>query len=216
MKKLLFFVAIACLLVACGDITGIKGSGTAKTETRSVSGFKEVKARGAINLDISIGPEYSLTIEADDNLLEHIQTDVSGGALVIESRNERINPKTKINVKVTMPELVDLEISGASTGKASGVKTDKLGLEISGASKVTIDGEVRELNATASGASSINAEGLKTENADADSSGASSITVNATGDLKANASGASSVTYVGDPKSLKQNSSGASSVKKKS
>lgn len=216
MKKLLFFVAFACLLVACRSITGVQGSGTAKTETRSVSGFKEVKARGAINLDIRVGPEYSLSIEADDNLLEHIQTHVSGDALVIESGNEPINPKTKINVKVTMPELVDLEISGASTGKVAGVKTDKLGLEISGASKLTIDGEVRELNAQASGASGINAENLKTGNADVDSSGASSVTVNATGDLKANASGASSVTYVGDPKSVKQNSSGASSVKKKS
>ena len=216
MKKLLFLFAIACLFSACGNMAGIKGSGTPKTETRSVSGFREVNARGAVNLDISVGPEYSLSIEADDNLLEHIQTEVSGGALVIESRNEKINPTTKINVRVTMPELVELELAGASTGKVTGVKTDKLGLEISGASKVTVDGQVRELNATASGASSINAEGLKTENADADSSGASSITVNATGDLKANASGASSVTYVGDPKSLKQNSSGASSVKKKS
>jgi hypothetical protein len=98
----------------------------------------------------------------------------------------------------------------------AGVKTEKLRLSINGASKLKIDGEIRELKAQASGASSIDAEGLKTENANADASGASSITVNAAGDLSANASGASSVKYVGEPKSLKQNSSGASSVKKKS
>lgn len=215
MKKLLFFVALIGLLAGCNAITGVQGSGTSKTETRNVTGFRQVKAHGAINLEITFKPEYSLTLEADDNLLEFINTDVNGDTLTIESRDKKINPKSKINVKITMPELVDLVIAGASTGTVTGVKTDKLGLEISGASKLKIDGEVRDLKAEASGASSINAENLKTENADANASGASSMTVNATGDLKANASGASSVTYLGEPKSLKQNSSGASSVKKK-
>jgi hypothetical protein len=215
MKKLLFFVLLAGLLTACNNITGIRGSGTPKTETRNVSGFKEIKANGAINLEVSFKPEYSLTIEADDNLLEYINTDVNGGTLVIESRGQKINPKSKINVTITMPELVNLEINGASTGSVAGVKADKLHLSISGASKLKIDGEVRELKATAAGASSIDAEGLKTENANVDASGASNITVNASGDLSANASGASSVKYIGEPKSLKQNSSGASSVKKK-
>jgi hypothetical protein len=216
MKKLLFFVALAVLLVACNNITGIRGSGTSKTETRNVSGFKEIKANGAIDLDVTFKPEYSLTIEADDNLLEYITTDVNGGTLIIESRDEKINPKRKINVRITMPELVGLEINGASTGSVAGVKTDKLDLSINGASRLKIDGEVRELKVKAVGASSVDAEGLKTENANVDASGASSITVNATGDLSANASGASSVKYVGEPKNLKQNSSGASSVKKKS
>jgi hypothetical protein len=215
MKKLLFFVVLASLLVAC-SITGIQGSGTSKTETRNVSGFKEIKANGAIDLEITIKPEYSVTVEADDNLLEHINTDVNGDTLIIESRGEKINPKRKINVRITMPELVDLEINGASTGSVAGVKTDKLHLSINGASKLKIDGEVRELKAQAGGASSIDAGGLKTENADVDASGASNMTVNAAGDLSANASGASSVKYIGEPKSLKQNTSGASSVKKRS
>jgi len=216
MKKILFFVVLAGLLAACNNLSGIQGSGTSKTETRNVSGFKEIKANGAINLDVSFKPEYSVTVEADDNLLEHINTDVNGGTLIIESRDEKINPKSRINVTITMPELVGLEVNGASTGSVAGVKTDKLDLSINGASKLKIAGEVRELKATAAGASSIDAEVLKTENANVDASGASNITVNAAGDLSANASGASSVKYIGEPKSLKQNSSGASSVKKKS
>lgn len=215
MKKLLFFVVLAGLLAACNNLSGIQGSGTPKTETRNVTGFREIKANGAIYLDVSFKPEYSVTVEADDNLLEHINTDVSGGTLVIESRGQRINPKSKINVRITMPEMARLEINGASTGTVAGVKTDKLDLSINGASKLKIDGEVRELKAQASGASGIDAEGLKTGDANVDASGASSITVNAAGDLSANASGASRVTYIGDPKSLKQNSSGASSVTKK-
>jgi hypothetical protein len=214
MKKLLFFVVLACLLAACGGITGVKGSGNRKTETRSVSGFKQVKAGGAVNLDITFKPEYSVTVEADDNLLEYITTTVSGDELVIESK-DRINPKSKINIKITMPELTGLDLSGASTANAAGLRGEKLDIDASGACEVKIDGEARELKARASGASSIKAENLKVENADVDASGASNITVNASGDLRAEASGASSVTYIGSPRSLKQNSSGASSINKK-
>lgn len=214
MKKLLFLVIVISLLTACKNITGIQGSGTAKTETRNVSGFKGIKAGGAINLDITFKPEYTVTVEADDNLLEYITTEVDGSALVIGIKDS-VSSKSKINIKITMPELTDLDISGASTANVSGFKGDKLVAGFSGASKAKIDGEVREFNGRASGASSIDAANLKAENADVNSSGASSITVNASGDLKADASGASKVLYIGDPKSLKQNASGASSVKKK-
>jgi hypothetical protein len=214
MKKLLFMVIVISLLSACENITGLQGSGTAKTETRNVSGFKEIKAGGAINLDISFKPEYSVSVEADDNLLEHITTEVSGDTLVIGMK-DHINSKNKINVKITMPELTELDISGASTGDIAGFKGEKLVVGLSGASKIKLDGDVREFNARVSGASSIDASNLKAENADVDASGASNITVNASGDLVAKASGASSVKYIGEPKSLKQNASGASSVKKK-
>lgn len=214
MKKLLLLAVLAGLALGCSKVTGKQGSGTAKTETRSLTGFKQIEANGAVNLDITFAPEYSVTVEADDNLLEYVTSEVSGDTLVIGSK-DRINPKTKINIKITMPELARLDINGASTGDIPGFKGDKLDLNLNGASKVKISGEVKDLKARASGASGIDAEGLKAENADVDSNGASKIMVNAAGDLKAEASGASSVTYVGDPKSLKQNSSGASSVKKK-
>jgi hypothetical protein len=214
MKKLLFFVVLAVFITACSGITGVKGSGNKKTETRGLSGFKQVKAGGAVNLDITFKPEYSVTVEADDNLLEYISTEVSGDELVIESK-DRINPKSKINIKITMPELTGLDLSGASTANAAGVRGGKLDIDASGACEVKIDGEARELKGRASGASSIKAEDLKVENADVDASGASNITVNASGDLRAEASGASSVTYTGSPRSLKQNSSGASSINKK-
>ena len=71
------------------------------------------------------------------------------------------------------------------------------------------------MGADASGASTIDAENLKVEDADVEASGASSATVSATNDLKVDASGASKISYNGEPKSIKQNSSGASSVTKK-
>lgn len=220
MKKIvvlmLTILLVIGLLSSCGisNISGIKGSGNAKTETRNVSGFKEIKAGGAVNLEIIVQKDFSVSIEADDNLLEHIKTEVSGDTLSI-SPKDSISPKTKIKVKISMPELTNLDISGASTANVSGAKTDSLKLNASGASKINIDGETKSLDAKASGASKIEAENLRTENAKADSSGASTVTVAPTGDLDAEASGASTVIYTTEPKNIKQNASGASSIKKK-
>jgi len=220
MKRFVFMaicVAVALSLFSDCSINnfgGIRGSGNAKTETRNVSGFKEIKAGGAVNLEIIVQKDFSVSVEADDNLLEHIKTEVSGDTLSI-SPKDSISPKTKINIKISMPELTNLDVSGASTANVSGAKTDSLKLNASGASKINIDGETKSLDAKASGASKIEAENLRTENAKADSSGASTVTVAPTSDLDAEASGASTVIYTTEPKNIKQNASGASSIKKK-
>jgi hypothetical protein len=219
MKKTVFVIVILLVALASGcnkigNIGGIKGSGNVKTETRSVSNFKEIKAENAVELEITVQKDFSLTVEADDNLLDQVKTEVSGNTLKI-STNDSINSKNKIKIKISLPELTDLDVSGASTANISGAKTDSLELDASGASRIKIDGEVKSVDATASGASGIDAENLKTENAKANASGASHVTVSPTGDLNAEASGASTVTYTVEPKSIKQNASGASTIKKK-
>ena len=221
MKKGLLIYSIAltiglALALGCNvvNIGGIKGSGNAKSEIRNASGFKKIEAGGAVNLEISVQKDFSVEVEADDNLLEYVKTEMDGDTLIISTK-DRISPKTKINIQISLPELVDLNVSGASSAAAIGVKTDSLKLDASGASKIKIDGEVKSLEAEASGASGIDAENLKTENAKVDSSGASSVTVSPTNELDSVASGASRIIYTGEPQNIKQNASGASSIKKK-
>ncbi|MGI8788238.1 MAG: head GIN domain-containing protein [Pyrinomonadaceae bacterium] len=196
------------------NLGGVQGSGTSKTETRNVSGFSKIDAGGAMNVEVSIQKNFSVEVQADDNLLANIKTETSGDTLKIYSE-DRISPKTRISIKISMPEIKGLDVSGASSGNVSNVNADSLELKASGASKIKIDGTAKELNADASGNSTIDAENLKAEDADVDASGASSATVSASGDLKVEASGASKIAYVGEPKNIKQNSSGASSVVKK-
>lgn len=217
--RLLVFLLLASLAVSSGcgkigNVTGIKGSGNMKSETRGLSGFKKIKAGGAVKLDVAVQKDFSVSVETDDNLLALVTTQVNGDTLVIGSK-ENISPSSMTKVTISMPDLVDLDLSGASTGAITSVKTDSLRVDLSGASRIKLDGDVKSFSAVASGASNIDAENLKAENARANSSGASTVTVTASGDADLNASGASTVIYTGEPKNLKQNSSGASSIKKK-
>lgn len=225
MKKVGLIIFISALTVGvffstnCGfgsfnDFSGVQGSGTSKTETRNVSGFTKIDAGGAINVEVSAQKDFSVQVEADDNLLANIKTEVSGETLKIYSE-DRISPKTRINVAISMPALESVDISGASSGVIANVKADSLELKASGASKIKIDGEATDLEADASGASSIDAENLRVQNVEIEASGASKATVTASNELQVEASGASKISYVGEPKNIKQNSSGASSITKK-
>ena len=197
-----------------GNFGGVEDSGDAKSEMRNVSDFKKIEAGGAVNLVIDAQKEFSVEIEADDNLLPLIKTEVSGDTLKITTE-EKVSPKTRISVKISMPELASLNVSGASKADVANVKTDSLELEASGASKINVSGEAVKLKSEANGASGIDAENLIVTDADVTASGASKTTVSATNDLKADASGASNIYYVGEPKNIAPKSSGASSVTKK-
>lgn len=222
MKKIGLVVFAVALLIGVisamncniGKFSGVQGSGNLSSEKRDISGFTEVDASGAITLEIVAQKDFSVEVEADDNLLQFIKTEVSGDTLKVFSKN-KLSPKTKIIVKVSMPELHSLDVSGASVANVSNVKIDSLEINASGASKIKIDGETVSLESDASGASKIDAEGLKVENADINASGASTTTVFVSNELKVDASGASKIYYTGEPNSVSPKTSGASSVKKK-
>jgi hypothetical protein len=192
----------------------VKGSGNIQIEKRDASDFTSVKTGGAITVDIVAQRDFSVEVEADDNLLEHIKTEVKGDTLKIYTEGS-ISTRNPIRVRIAMPQIESLDVSDASTGTLTNVKNETLTLDASGASKIKIDGEVKELIVDLSGASRLDAENLKAENVTVDANGASSATVAVLNDLNADASGASTIRYAGEPKNVKKNSSGASSVKQK-
>jgi hypothetical protein len=194
--------------------SSVKGSGVIKTEKREVKGFKQIDVSGAIEVEINAQKDFSVDVEADDNLLEYVKTEVDGDTLKIYTKS-RIWKHNKIRVVISMPELTEAEVSGASKITASNIKTESFKLDVSGASKIEVNGEAKDLKIESSGASKINAENLKVANADVEVSGATSVTINATEEVKAEASGASKIHYVGEPKNVIKDVSGASKVSQK-
>jgi len=71
------------------------------------------------------------------------------------------------------------------------------------------------MTADVSGASRFNLGGFMVNNADVTFSGASNGTVNLSGKLDANLSGASKLSYIGEPTMGNVNTSGASTLSKK-
>ena len=196
------------------DLGGEKGSGKIVTEKRSLSGFKGVDVGGVFQVEITAGKEFAVEVETDDNLLPLIKTEVNNGVLEIES-DGRISPTGKILVRVSAPDISEMDVSGAANVTLNGVRNSNLAVEASGAAKLKITGQTAKLTVETSGAAKIDADDLRSENATVEGSGASHIDLNVSGELTADLSGASHVTYSGKPTAVHKNTTGAGKVSQK-
>lgn len=193
---------------------GIKGSGNLKTEKREVSDFKSVDVGGVFKVEITAQKDFDVQIEADDNLLQYINTEIDGETLEI-STTKRISSHNPIIVKIGAPDIENLEVSGASSVMLTNLNNESLKIDLSGASNVKIEGNTKNLNVELSGASRLDSGNLQSENISVDASGASKADVFASNRLEADLSGASKVTYSGSPKDLVKKTSGASKINEK-
>jgi hypothetical protein len=232
MKKIGFIIFIIALIVGVslanifsfGKMTGrifsfsinsgVAGTGNMASEKRDVSDFRGVNVGGVFQVEATAGKDFSVEVEADDNLLSLIKTEVRGGTLRIETE-ERLSSKNPIRVRITAPDIENLDVSGASKVSLHNISNENLIIDASGASKIIVAGESANLVIDASGASKIGAENLKSENVAVDASGASNVEVFAANELKTDASGASNIVYQGNPTNLIKKTSGASSVQQK-
>lgn len=196
------------------DLGGVHGSGNVASEKRDLSGFKAVDVGGVFQVEITAQKGYGVEVEADDNLLPLIRTEVTGGVLKIVS-DRKLTSSSPIRIRVSAPDIDDLEVSGAASVTVAELKNTAFSVDASGYSKVKLTGETAKLTVDVSGATKVDADDLKTIDASVDASGASHVSVNVSGDLRGDASGASKITYTGSPANVDKNTSGASRVSPK-
>ena len=188
-----------------------KGSGHMATEVRELRDFSSVDVSSVFQVEITAQSEFHVEVEADDNLLQYIETEVRNGELHI-SLDKGVKTSNPLRVRIGAPNIERLEASGATKVFISNLKNSKMEVDTSGASKIELSGETSQLIVDVSGASHINAAELKAVDAVVDASGASRVNVNVSGELNSEASGASNINYSGDPTNVIKRTSGASSI----
>ncbi len=204
-----------------------KGSGNMVTQTREVSGFDRVSVEYPASVLISQGDTEALTIEADDNVLPGLKTDVKGSELRIYYKStdgKHVNPTKLPVITITVKDLsaldfssagestvdgleaknLDVSLSGAGSVKLNNISITNLSLNLSGAGSATASGTADDLSVNISGLGSFNGKDLKCSTASVNISGAGGATVWAEDQLSATISGAGSVSYYGSPEVSKQ------------
>jgi len=193
---------------------GTSGSGHIASEKRDLSGFNAIEVGGTFQVEIVAQKDFDVEVTGDNNLLPLIKTEVDGGVLRIQ-RDGRMSPTKPILIRVSAPDINSMEISGAAAVTAGGLKNNRTSVELSGKSDLKIAGQTDNFVVELTGASYLDAENLNAVDATVDTSGASSVLVNATGKLTADASGASTVTYIATPTNLVKSSTGAATISQK-
>ncbi len=227
---LIVILALAASSLACTISTRdinfgfktIKGSGTTSSETRSIIDVEGVSLTGVGELNIKYGEEEQLLIEADDNILPYLTTEVRNGTLHLGLENGiNIQPKTNVHFTLTIvqplrsisvsglgsvnaPEMkaenVSLAISGSGDIHIAQVDASVLDVAISGLGSLTIDaGEAKTQTVAISGSGDYDAEDLRSETATVQISGLGSAKIWVDSQLEASISGSGNVSYYGNP-----------------
>jgi hypothetical protein len=207
-------VLTGLLFVVLGCATTERGSGTMASVTRDVSGFNEVALNGVGNLTIRQTGSESLTIEAEDNVLPEISTEVEGNRLTIETEYDMPAPTQPINYELSVRDLSALELPVAANVDASDISTDSLDVTISGAGDMKIAGEADSQDIEISGAAHYQAEDLESEEAEIDISGSGEAVVRVSDHLHVEVSGSGSVEYIGNP-TVSRDITGAAEVRRR-
>lgn len=172
---------LVLLLTGCCGITlpelPVTGSGRVVTLEEDVAGFEEVDVSHSFEVDITRGESFSVVVRVDDNLRERLQVVKRGNALMIGLEPGTLPNlgKATLEAEVTMPELTGIELSGASHVTIAGFESAKpLDVHASGASELRGDIEAGEARFDVSGASRVGLKGSANDLI-VDGSGASRI-----------------------------------------
>jgi len=229
LQVLALLVPAAFLLAGCFDdwsgCTGscvsvnnggpvIKGSGTAKTESRTVAPFTAIRMEISGRAEIEHTGAESLAVTADDNLLGLLTTEVKDGTLILGAEKGKSFAGKMPVYKITIADLRSLELKGSAEANAGKLDSNALSVALSGSSEAKLAGRADELTIAVSGSAECNAAALTAKRATVSVSGSGDVTVNASETLDAKVSGSGSVHYLGSPK-LTKAVSGSGSITQK-
>jgi len=239
MRNLLLFMLVVGIFVIGKrafhfSFFGVEGKGPMKTETRSVSNFHAVNLDLSGDVEVRVGDQYAVEVQAQENLLPLLKTEEKDGVLRIYF-DKSVSHSENLVVRVTAPSFDALSIGGSGTIKVlTPIKAENLRLDvggsgdisadqteagsitcdISGSGSVQVGGKANNLKAEISGSGEIDAKNMTTNAADLDISGSGSATCGTVLEtLKAEVSGSGDVHYGGSPR-VESRVSGSGSVEK--
>ena len=232
LARLAIAFLVALFLSSCGfDINigdfgpGKKGNGKVVTDNRKVTDeFTKVSVSEGLMVYVTQADDFSIEVEADENIIDLIATDINNGKLRVHAR-ENIGNATK-KVFVSLPNVTALSgSSGAHLQTENRIKSDRLeidgssgallnielvanNLEVdaSSGSNLSISGNSDHADVDVSSGGNINANELQTKTCMADASSGGNMKIQVSKSLTADASSGGNIAYSGAPTVQKKKS----------
>ena len=204
-----------------------------RTKKIAFTNFNSLKFGQSLDLKVIVGDDFSVYSEADTDVYNYLEFDSEDDELSIRRiRSYGELTSEEADITITVPRLEMIELEGASTIRLKNLNQYKLKLDLSGASKAIVQGEIKKIEALLNGASELSLEGygrkidvelngasdLKAidfvvEKAEIDINGASDIRIYATEEIEGKIGGSSTLQYKGQAK-LSVDSSQGSDIEK--
>lgn len=240
MKRSIKLILVACIALAVSscafdiNLGQVNGNGNVVTEERPVNAsFSEVKGSAGMDVFLTKGDENKIVVEADENLLEIIETNISEGRLHVTT-NQNIGRAKSKKVHVTYTNLDKITAtSGADVIGNSVIKSEILTLDSSSGADLEVDvisreiyadvssgadlkisGKANSLICEASSGSDLKAKDLEVKKCKAKASSGADIVVNVTEEIDGRANSGGDIRYYGDPTAVSVKDGTSGSVRK--
>ena len=231
MKSQLLLLFTLISLTGCTQ--SITGTGDYTTQTREVQAFTEVDLALPARVTVRQGASYKVEIKAQANVLEVIDTKISGKELTISTK-KYVKGGKNVEITITMPKLegfevngsgtvtspdvfesakVDLEINGSGEFKGNFV-SEEIKSEISGSGRVELTGSAKQFEHTTNGSGNLEAANLRAKAVKVDINGSGNASLWADEALETEINGSGSITYKGAPSKVAQEINGSGTVRK--
>jgi len=229
-----FVPIVAIMLLSACHYRSIKGDGNVVSRDRDVRDFKNVKLRGFMNVYLTQDANMKVTIEGEENIIEHIRTYRENNSLIISTESGvRLRNTKPVNVYVSAPLLEEISIAGSgdivsktkisndshmefSISGSGNINVDvdapAVKVDISGSGNSDLKGKTKDLTIGIAGSGQSRSKELMSENATVSIAGSGDAYVFASSSLDVSVAGSGDVYYLGQPH-INSKIAGSGSVK---
>jgi hypothetical protein len=236
-RLVLTSLGLMVILCSCSYIGGkrVTGDGNMSSQTRNVGDFRGVEVTGSMEVIVSQGPAATVRVDADQNLLSYIETNLDGDVLEVHpKKGYNLRPRAGIKIYVTAPQYQLLAVTGSGTIRSGSKIThgDKMRMEVTGSGDIQADADAPNISTEITGSGSITVSGntrtfgtgingsgevhgfnLLSEATEVEINGSGNAEVFASKQLNINISGSGDVQYKGNP-TVNQSVSGSGNIRK--
>jgi hypothetical protein len=188
----------AMLALSTALVAGcVVGEGPVVSETREVRTFDRIEAGSGIHVSMRIGLTQDLEVRGQENVLGAITTDVEGGTLKIEARDDFTSVEP-VTVTIVALALAGISMSGGAQATIEGLDATSLEIDIRGGARATVIGAAATVELSADGGAVAELGDLAAAMMTIDVSGGASAIVQASESITGTASGGSTLAVRGD------------------
>lgn len=236
MKTVVMLLLLAISVQSNANWETVKGNGNIKKESRNASDYSGIELQGSMDVQIDYGNSKSISVEADENLLPYIETEVENGVLKVrQKKGVNLKSNNKLVVYASLTKLTNITLSGSGNIRGTGAFSNngKTAIKLSGSGNISLGvADISQLDVSISGSGNIGLKGNQSNNISvaisgsgnldcsnfttndvyARVSGSGNIKVNASKSIDARVSGSGNIYYKGTATNLSMKASGSGKI----
>lgn len=201
MRKTLLATICLTLLTA-----GLAVADTSKTY--DFTGFDALDISAGVDVNYETGPNYTVVIDFEEGGPDDMKLRQDGSRLYVSRKaTSGWRDRVRAKVRITSPQLNEIEASSGSSIRASGIDSEILVLDASSGANIKADGKCGSLKIEANSGGNASAKSVSCQKIAAKASSGGSVRAYASEQAKSHTSSGGSVDIYGAPETRENNRS---------